>query len=96
MKPREISNAMTTPVSQEVLERRRARFASKRNTPTVASDVSSTEPIVGTCMVLEKAYFRLTTQPVASEIRPESVLKQAYKRLKSLWKSHYDMKYLSL
>ena len=94
-KPKDNSISMNVPsASQEALERRRARFATKQNVPAPAPTLSSTEPIVGTCMVLEKAYFRLTTQPIASDIRPESVLKQAFKRLKSLWKSHYDMKYL--
>lgn len=88
------STVCTSPVSQEALDRRRARFAIKQNTFIPTPDQSSTEPIVGTCMVVEKAYFRLTTRPIASDIRPESVLKQAFKRLKSLWKSHYDRSYV--
>ena len=85
-------------VSQDVLERRRNRFAGKSEPRTTefrsVEPRSSDEPIVGRCTRLEKAYFRLTTVPNPEEIRPEPVLKAAYKRLKSLWKSDGDLKYI--
>ena len=37
-------------------------------------------------MTLEKSYFRLTGPPDLEQIRPEPVLKKAYKRLKNMWK----------
>ena len=54
----------------------------------------SAEPVVGTCTTIEKAYFRLTTFVNPADIRPKPILKQAYKRLKTLWKAGYDMEYL--
>ena len=84
-------------VSQDVLERRRNRFAEKSEPRVTDSRISeprrSDEPIVGRCTRLEKAYFRLTTVPNPDEIRPEPVLKEAYKRLKSMWKAGGDLKY---
>lgn len=85
-------------VSQDVLERRRNRFAEKSEPRTaehrVMEPLRSDEPIVGHCARLEKAYFRLTTAPNPDEIRPEPVLKEAYKRLKSMWKIGGDLKYI--
>ena len=85
-------------VSQDVLERRRSRFAGKSEPPATElrriEPRRLEEPIVGRCTRLEKAYFRLTTVPNPDEIRPEPVLKEAYKRLKSLWKSGGDLKYV--
>jgi singapore isolate B (sub-type 7) whole genome shotgun sequence assembly, scaffold_2 len=85
-------------VSQDVLERRRNRFAEKSEPRTAELRVmephGSDEPIVGCCTRLEKAYFRLTTAPNPDEIRPEPVLKEAYKRLKSMWKTGGDIKYI--
>ena len=87
-------------VSQDVLERRRNRFAEKSGPrtaePRVIEPHRSDEPIVGRCTRLEKAYFRLTTVPNPDEIRPEPVLKEAFKRLKSMWKSGGDLKYIRI
>lgn len=35
----------------------------------------------GTCLTLEKSYFRLTTAPDPSVVRPEPVMRQALQRL---------------
>ena len=42
--------------------------------------------IVGTCTELEKPYFRLTSKPDPSTIRPEHVLKKALAWLKDRWR----------
>ena len=78
------------------MERRRQRFRvntikEEKQTPI---HKPSTEPIVGTCTTIEKSYYRLTTLANPADIRPKPILKQAYKRLKTLWKSGYDMEYL--
>lgn len=36
---------------------------------------------------MEKNYFRLTSAPDPADVRPESVLKQALKLLKSKWEN---------
>lgn len=41
--------------------------------------------IRGTCQVVEKVYYRLTSAPDPADVRPEPVLKQALKMLKSKW-----------
>lgn len=37
--------------------------------------------VQGTCQTLEKSYFRLTTAPDPSVVRPEPVLRRALQRL---------------
>ena len=43
--------------------------------------------VVGTCTKLEKDYFRLTSAPDPSTVRPEPVLRQALAQLKAKWES---------
>ena len=40
-------------------------------------DWSSTKPIIGTCTILEKRYFRLVAAPDPSTVRPVHILEQA-------------------
>uniref|UniRef100_A0A7S3YM12 PCI domain-containing protein n=1 Tax=Heterosigma akashiwo TaxID=2829 RepID=A0A7S3YM12_HETAK len=42
--------------------------------------------VKGTCVNLEKRYFRLTSAPDPSTVRPPPVLEEAMLRLKKLWK----------
>lgn len=46
-------------------------------------DFGRVKPIVGTCQVLEKEYFRLNEIPDPNSVRPLPVLKKALDRLKS-------------
>ena len=49
----------------------------------------------GTCMTVEKSYFRLTQAPDPSEVRPELVLTEALKMLESKWNGKkVDYKYI--
>ena len=41
----------------------------------------SASAVKGTCQELEKSYFRLTSKPDPSAVRPETVLKRALARL---------------
>ena len=51
--------------------------------------------IKGTCMTVEKSYFRLTQAPDPSEVRPEPVLMEALKMLESKWNNRKaDYKYI--
>ena len=51
--------------------------------------------IKGTCMTVEKSYFRLTQAPDPSDVRPEPVLLEALKMLESKWSNKKaDYKYI--
>lgn len=43
--------------------------------------------IKGTSTIVEKHYYRLTSAPDPADVRPEPVLKQALKLLKSKWEN---------
>lgn len=51
--------------------------------------------IRGTCQVVEKSYFRLTSAPDPADVRPEPVLKQALKTAKRNYEEKKrDYKYI--
>ncbi|KAI8149765.1 SAC3/GANP/Nin1/mts3/eIF-3 p25 family-domain-containing protein [Fennellomyces sp. T-0311] len=50
-----------------------------------AVELSIDGRIIGTSQSLEKPYFRLTSAPDPSTVRPLPVLQQAYKQLKKKW-----------
>jgi len=57
------------------------------------SDFEEPNPIVGTCQKLEKPYFRLSSQPDPSVIRPVEVLKKWFGTLIEQWNAtntNYD------
>lgn len=54
----------------------------------------SSTPIVGQCQELEKSYFRLTTEVDPAKVRPEPVLKEAFCRLKKIWKESDRREYV--
>mmetsp|Transcript_8921 Transcript_8921/g.28315 ORF Transcript_8921/g.28315 Transcript_8921/m.28315 type:complete len:505 (+) Transcript_8921:357-1871(+) len=45
------------------------------------------EPVKGTCTDLEKDYFRLTSAPDPSVVRPQAVLERSLQRLKDKWRA---------
>jgi SAC3 family protein LENG8/THP3 len=49
----------------------------------------------GTCYTLEKSYFRLTSDPDPSEVRPEEVLHKALELIIKKWKNK-EVDYLYL
>jgi len=49
--------------------------------------------IKGTCTDLEKKYFRLTSAPNPATVRPENVLREALKLVKSKWKESPNYQY---
>ena len=58
-------------------------------------ELARTLAIKGTCTQIEKTYFRLTSAPDPSEVRPEPVLRQALVMLKQKWaEQKADYKYI--
>ena len=67
-------------------------FSNVEDQSSVDDQSSNGQPIVGTCEILEKRYFRLIGPPHPSSVRPESILRKA---LASLVSKHRDgIKYL--
>lgn len=62
-----------------------------RKSPTPEPSVG---PVVGTCQTLEKRYLRLTAPPVASVVRPESVLHETLDLLKRKWRKENNYNYI--
>jgi hypothetical protein len=63
---------------QKNLEKRQKRFDGgyKSTYKASPSPEPTSGPVVGTCQVLEKQYFRLTSAPNPSQVRPEPILRQ--------------------
>lgn len=51
-------------------------------------------PVVGTCQVLEKNYFRLTAPPKPETVRPLPILKKALDMLIIKWKDEHNYGYI--
>lgn len=62
-------------------------IAARHQTQHTEFDLESLR-ISGTCESLEKDYFRLTSAPDPSTVRPERVLKQALQALKRKWREN--------
>lgn len=88
-------NEKATSKLQKSLDKRQRRFQGEymvyRSSP---SPEPTSGPVVGTCQVLEKRYFRLTSAPVPSQVRPESVLRQSLDMLKKKWKKEGNYSYI--
>jgi hypothetical protein len=81
---------------QKALEKRQRRFdggykSSYKRSP---SPEPSAGPVVGTCQTLEKKYFRLTSAPIPSQVRPEPILRQTLDLLKKKWKKEGNYSYI--
>lgn len=82
---------------QKNLEKRQKRFDGgykstyKSKTPTPEP---MTGPLIGTNTSLEKEYFRLTTAPVPSQVRPEYILRETLDLLKKKWKKEGNYSYI--
>ncbi|RDW69467.1 hypothetical protein BP6252_08487 [Coleophoma cylindrospora] len=81
---------------QKNLEKRQRRFDGgyKSTYKQSPSPEPTSGPVVGTCQVLEKKYFRLTSAPIPSQVRPESILRQTLELLKKKWKKEGNYSYI--
>ena len=81
---------------QKNLEKRQRRFDGgyKSSYKPSPSPEPMSGPVVGTCQILEKQYFRLTAPPIPSQVRPESVLRQTLELLKKKWKKEGNYSYI--
>jgi hypothetical protein len=81
---------------QKNLEKRQRRFDGgyKSTYKPSPSPEPTSGPVVGTCQVLEKQYFRLTSAPIPSLVRPEPILRQTLDLLKKKWKRDANYGYI--
>jgi len=80
---------------QKNLEKRQKRFdGGYKSTYKSPTPEPMSGPLIGTNTSLEKDYFRLTTAPVASLVRPEYILRQTLDLLKKKWKKEGNYSYI--
>lgn len=63
----------------------------------IQKDVSNWNDMTvkGTCQNIEKSYFRLTSAPDPSDVRPEEILNLALKMISKKWKNREtDYRYI--
>lgn len=85
-----------TSKAQKNLEKRLRRFdgGNKSTYKPSPSPEPTSGPVIGTSEVLEKRYFRLTSAPVPSHVRPEPILRQTLDLLKKKWKKEGNYSYI--
>jgi len=80
---------------QKNMEKRQKRFdGGYKSSYRSPSPEASAGPVVGTCQTLEKQYFRLTSAPIPSNVRPEHILKQTLELLKKKWRKEGNYSYI--
>ncbi|TQS34876.1 hypothetical protein Golomagni_04725 [Golovinomyces magnicellulatus] len=80
---------------QKSLEKRHRRFEGEAKIcRSSLSPEPKSGPVVGTCQKLEKRYFRLTSAPIPSQVRPEAVLRQTLELLKKKWRKENNYSYI--
>jgi len=80
---------------QKNMEKRQKRFdGGYKSSYKSPSPEPSAGPVVGTCQKLEKPYFRLTSAPIPSHVRPEHILKQTLELLKKKWRKEGNYSYI--
>eukprot|EP00752_Nemacystus_decipiens_P007101 g6363.t1 len=68
--------------------KKRSRWAMDKG-----GDSNSTDPVRGTSRSLEKSYFRLTSAPKPSDVRPPEVLKRSLLHVKRKWAKEEDYEF---
>lgn len=80
-----------------ILSNRKRRSNTSCNAPTKRprrSNVLDEIPFVGTCLDVEKSYFRLTRNPKPNEVRPQRVLVMSLGLVKTKWAEGRDYIYV--
>lgn len=90
-----INDEKGTSKLQKSLEKRQRRFeGAYKNYRASPSPEITSGPVIGTCQALEKRYFRLTSAPNPSHVRPEPVLRKTLDFLKKKWKKEENYSYI--
>ncbi|KAH8678609.1 SAC3/GANP/Nin1/mts3/eIF-3 p25 family-domain-containing protein [Tricladium varicosporioides] len=94
--PLQADNSKGQSKLQKNLEKRQRRFDGgyKSSYKPSPSPEPASGPVIGTCQTLEKQYFRLTSAPVPSQVRPEHILRQTLELLKKKWKKEANYTYI--
>jgi SAC3 family protein LENG8/THP3 len=93
--PLQDDNPKGTSKFQKNLEKRQRRFdGGYKSSYKSPSPEPMSGPVIGTCQTLEKQYFRLTSAPIPSQVRPESILRQTLDLLKKKWKKEGNYSYI--
>lgn len=96
---RKAQEAFTLDVSKSTLEleKRRQRFNIGKSGDVSPVRFETPEggngPVVGTCQILEKRYFRLTSAPKPESVRPLGVLEKAFAFIINKWKTEHNYGY---
>ncbi|KAL3965579.1 hypothetical protein ACCO45_002583 [Purpureocillium lilacinum] len=90
------TSAKQSKFSKDAASKRKRRFESEYKAVyrSPSPTAHSSGPIVGTSETLEKRYLRLTAPPVASNVRPEKVLRQTLDLLKKKWRDEGNYSYI--
>ncbi|KAI1000637.1 hypothetical protein K3495_g7559 [Podosphaera aphanis] len=88
-------NEKATSKLQKSFEKRQRRFeGAYKSYKSSPSPEPSSGPVVGTCQSLEKRYFRLTSAPIPSQVRPEPILRLSLDLIKKKWKKEGNYSYV--
>ena len=80
---------------QKNMEKRQRKFdGGYKSSYRSPSPEPTAGPVVGTCKTLEKKYFRLTSAPNPSQVRPEHVLRETLELLKKKWRKEPNYGYI--
>jgi hypothetical protein len=80
---------------QKNMEKRQRKFdGGYKSNYRSASPEAPAGPVVGTNQTLEKQYFRLTSAPNPSQVRPEYILRQTLELLKTKWRKESNYGYI--